>query len=174
MGDVEIIELPPEQWRRYREIRLESLREEQQAFGSSYADMEQRPETYWQERLADATHGEKSWLFFAQRGEQLIGMIGAFFDEVQEAAHIVSVYVTKKERGKGVGKVLMERILAEIGKNEGIHKAFLGVNQEQTAAVEMYRHFGFMVTSEVEEVQGDGKKHRGYLMEKRLQQPGNS
>ncbi len=168
MGEVEIIELPPEEWQRYREIRLEALREEPQAFGSSFAEMELKPDTFWQERLADALLGGKSWLWFAQQGERLIGMIGAFFDEAQQAAHIVSVYVTKEERGKGVGKALMERILAEIGKNEGIHKAFLGVNQEQTAAVEMYRQFGFTVTSEVEEVQGDGKKHRGYLMEKSL------
>ncbi len=169
MNAVEIIKLLPEQWQRYREIRLESLREEPQAFGSTYADMEQRPAAYWQGRLVDAMQGEKSWLFFAQEGEQLVGMIGAFCDEAQEIATIVSVYVSKPGRGKGVGKALMERIISEIGAKQGIRKAVLGVNQEQTAAVDLYRRAGFTVTGEREEVQGDGKRHRGYMMERLLQ-----
>ncbi len=168
MREVRIIKLPPEQWPRYREIRLESLREEPQAFGSTYADMEERPDAFWQGRLSDAMLGEKSWLLFAQDGERLVGMIGAFCNETQETAIIVSVYVSKAERGKGIGKVLMEGILSEIGKKEGICKAALGVNREQTAAVELYRRFGFVVTGEREETQEDGKKRRGYIMEKQL------
>jgi GNAT superfamily N-acetyltransferase len=168
MGEVKIIKLLPEQWMRYREIRLESLREEPQAYGSSFADMELRPAEFWQGRLADVAQAEKSWLLFAQRGRRLIGMIGAFYEETQATAVIISVYVSKAERGKGVGKVLMEGILFEIGKVQGIRKAALGVNQEQVEAVELYRRFGFGVIGEKEEVQGDGKKHRGYLMEQRL------
>jgi ribosomal protein S18 acetylase RimI-like enzyme len=167
MSEVEMVKLPPEQWQRYREIRLEALREEPQAFGSSYAEMEQRSDTYWQERLADAAQGETSRLLFAQEGERLIGMIGAFYDETQENAHIISVYVSKAARGKGVGKALMASILSELGKKAGMRNVVLGVNQEQTAAVALYRQFGFEVASELEEVQGDGKEHRGYVMEKR-------
>ncbi len=168
MSNVQIVRLMPEEWRRYRKIRLESLREEPQAFGSSYADMAEKPDTYWQGRLAEAMQGEKSWLLFAQEGEHLIGMIGAFCNEAQEVAAIVSVYVSKESRGKGIGNNLMEGILFEIGKKKSIRKAVLGVNQEQRAAVELYRRFGFSVTGEREEVQGDGKSHRGYMMEKEL------
>ncbi len=168
MSEIEIITLPPEEWQRYREIRLESLREEPQAFGSTYEDMEQKPDAYWQERLSAAILGEKSWLLFAREGERLVGMIGAFTDEPQETATIVSVYVSNGARGKGVGKALMEGILIEINQKESIRKAVLGVNQEQTAAVELYRRSGFVVSGEREEVQGDGKKHCGYWMEKPL------
>ncbi len=168
MSNVQIVRLMPEEWRRYREIRLESLREEPQAFGSSSAVMAEKPETYWQGRLAEAMQGEKSWLLFAQEGEHVIGMIGAFCDEAQVFATIVSVYVSKEARGKGTGKILMEGILSEIGKKESIRKVILGVNQKQKAAVELYRRFGFSVTGEREEVQGDGKSHRGYVMEKEL------
>jgi ribosomal protein S18 acetylase RimI-like enzyme len=170
MSNVEIIKLLPEQWWRYREIRLEALREEPQAFGSTYAEMARRPAAFWQGRLEDAGQGKNSALLFAQAGERLIGMIGAFYDETQETAEIVSVYVSKMERGKGVGKALMEGILCEIGNKAELRKAVLGVNQEQTAAVELYRRFGFEVTGEKEELQGDGQKHRGYLMERRNSQ----
>ena len=168
MRDIKIIELSPEQWQRYREIRLEALREEPQAFGSAYTDMEQKSPEYWQGRLAEAAQGEKSWLLFAQEGERLIGMIGAFYDETQETARIIAVYVSKAERGVGVGKALMEGILFKISKKIGIRKIALGVNQEQTAAVKLYQRFGFVVTDEKEEMQGDGKKHLGYMMEKKL------
>jgi predicted GNAT family acetyltransferase len=120
MSDFKIIQLLPEQWRCYREIRLESLREEPQAFGSAYADMAQRPPAYWQGRLVDAARGEVSWLLFAQEGGRLVGMIGAFYDEIQETANIVSVYVSIGARGKGAGETLMEAILSEIGKKKGI------------------------------------------------------
>ncbi len=169
MSDFEIIQLRPEQWQRYREIRLESLQEEPQAFGSTYADMAQRPPDYWQGRLADAERGENSRLLFAQAGERLVGMIGAFYDQERQAAIIVSVYASKAARGKGVGKALMDGILAEIGKKGGIRRAALGVNQEQTAAVRLYRRFGFQISGEKEEMQGDGQKRRGYIMEKWLE-----
>jgi GNAT superfamily N-acetyltransferase len=165
---IQIIQLSPQEWQRYREIRLEALRAEPQAFGSTYADSEQRPAAYWQERLADAQRGVDSWLLFAQEGEHLVGMIGAFYDERREAAIIVSVYVSQAARGKGVGKALMEAILAEVGKRKDIRKAALGVVREQAAAVALYRRFGFEVTEEHEEAQGDGKMHRGYWMEKRM------
>ena len=168
MNDIKIVRLSSKQWRRYREIRLESLREEPQAFGSSLMDTEKKPPAYWQGRLAEAARGENSVLLFAQDGERLIGMIGVFYDETQETAQIISVYVNKAERGKGVGNLLMQAILSEIGRKKGIRKAVLGVNQEQTAAVRLYLRFGFEVTGQREEVQGDGRKHCGYWMEKQL------
>ncbi len=164
----EIIQISPDQWERYREIRLESLREEPQAFGSSYAEMAQRPPEYWQGRLADSAQGEKSLLLFAQEGERLVGMIGAFFGEAPDAAEIVSVYASKAVRGMGVGKALMEGVLAEIGKKEGIRKAVLGVNREQLAAVGLYLRYGFKIVEEKEEVREDGEVRRGYWMEKQM------
>ncbi len=168
MSEYKIIKLQPDDWQRYREIRLECLREEPQAFGSSYADMVQKPAEFWQGRLADAAQAEKSWLLFAQEGEQLIGIIGAFYEEESQAAHIISVYVRKSSRGRGLGKALMEGILSEVKKKQGIHTATLGVNQEQAAAVALYRGFGFQVTEELEEIQGDGRMHPGFLMQKEL------
>ncbi len=168
MSEIQIIQLPPDQWERFREIRLEALLEEPQAFGSSYAGMEQRPPEYWQGRLTDSAEGEKSLLLFAREGERLVGMIGAFYGEASDAAEIVSVYTSKAVRGRGVGKALMEGILAEIEKKKGIRKAVLGVNREQVAAVELYRRFGFVTVEEKEEVREDGEVRYGYWMEKQL------
>jgi ribosomal protein S18 acetylase RimI-like enzyme len=168
LGDLKIIRLPPEQWQRYREIRLEALRREPQAFGTTSAEAEGQPPEYWQGRLSAAQGEEDSWLYFAQDGEQLIGMIGAFYDPELEAAEIVSVYVSQAARGQGAGKALMEAILSAVKKKEGLQKAILGVNREQAAAVRLYRDFGFTIVKEKEGMQGDGNIYIGYLMEKEL------
>jgi ribosomal protein S18 acetylase RimI-like enzyme len=168
MSQVEIITLPADQWQRYREIRLEALREEPQAFSSSHADVEQRPPDFWQGRLAEAARRETSWLLFAQAGGRLVGMIGAFVDQEPGTAQIISVYVCHAARGKGVGKALMEAILAEVRKMEGIRKAALDVNRRQTAALALYRRMGFEVVGEKESKTGDGQMALEYVMEKRL------
>lgn len=168
MSELQIVRLHPEQWMRYREIRLEALSQEPQAFGTTYENMLQEPPEFWRDRLMEAARAEKSWLLFAQAGDRLIGIIGAVYDETIATADVISVFVQKAERGKGVGKALMAEILSEIGKIKGIRKAALGVNQEQQAAVRLYRSFGFEVVEEVDEVQGDGLNHPGYRMEKQL------
>jgi ribosomal protein S18 acetylase RimI-like enzyme len=42
------------------------------------------------------------------------------------------------------------------------------VNASQSAAVGLYRRFGFEVVREVNAVLGDGKTHREYVMERSL------
>src|SRR5947209_7654165 len=110
MNHLEIIKLQPEDWQAYKSLRLEALRNEPQAFGSSYQENLQKPDVYWQGRLADAAEGKKSWLLFAKEKDRLIGMIGAFITDEKDAAEIISVYVTKEKRGKGVSKALMTEI----------------------------------------------------------------
>ncbi len=166
-----IIKLPPDKWESYRTLRLEALREEPQAFCSSYKDMEQMPPEYWQGRLAEAARGINSWLLFAVDGEQLVGMIGASYEKPGLSTQIISLYVTKGSRRKGVGRALIKAILSEIEKSQNIHKVSLEVSQDQIAAIRLYRQLGFQVISSTEEQQGDGQIFVGYRMEKWLKQP---
>jgi ribosomal protein S18 acetylase RimI-like enzyme len=168
MEKVQIVILPPEKWQAFKQIRLESVVMEPQAFGSSYLNVAQRPDSHWQERLIEAQAGEKSWLLFAQEGEQTIGMIGACCVDVNGAVEIISVYVKKEKRGHGVAAALLATILEELGKKAAIRKAELTVNAHQTAAVALYRHFGFRIVREKTGVLGDGNTYSGYLMEKEL------
>ncbi len=171
MGNFEIIKLPLEKWQSYRNLRLEALTEEPQAFCSSYVDMARLPPEYWQGRLADAARGKNSWLMFAQDGEQLVGMIGAFYDKQDRCAQIVSLYVSKGARLRGVGEALLMNLLSEIGDKKAIRKIRLGVNQEQVAAIRLYHRFGFHVIGDQEEMHGDRQINHGFIMEKQVSQP---
>jgi ribosomal protein S18 acetylase RimI-like enzyme len=172
MSDILIVRLKPEKWQLYKQLRLESLLNDPQAFGPTYASTLQNPDSFWQGRLQDAQVGERSWLLFAREGDRLVGMIGAFREAGGEAggetAHIVSVYVSPDRRGQGIGRALMEAILAEVSQQAGIRKAVLGVTQTQAAAVALYKRFGFQVVGEKSGVMSDGLTHAGYMMEKPL------
>ena len=168
MANVQVVTLAPEEWHLYKQIRLEMLLIDPQAFGSSYADVLQRPDSHWQNRLIEARAGEKSWLLFAKEEEHLTGMIGAYRAEESQVVDIISVFVRKEKRKLGVGSALMTAILAEVSKSGAFRKAVLGVNADQTAAVALYQRFGFKIIGEKTGVQGDGNTYTGYIMEKEL------
>ena len=89
---VAVIHLSPEEWRAYKELRLEALQTEPQAFGASYADSLRKPDSYWQMRLREAAVEQGSWLLFAREQSRLIGMIGAWVNDDPQTANIISVY----------------------------------------------------------------------------------
>ena len=78
---IEIVKLTVNDWQEYKKIRLDALQNAPQAFGSSYADNREKPDSYWQSRLEDAANGNGSWLLFAKENQQLVGIIGAFIEE---------------------------------------------------------------------------------------------
>ena len=168
MAAIQIGTLAPEEWQLYKQIRLESLLTEPQAFAVSFADALQRPDSYWQERLIEAQAGVKSWLLFAKENGQIIGMIGAYTAQESDVVEIISVYVTKEKRAHGVASALMAAILEEVSKGNAFRKAELIVNKGQTAAVALYGHFGFQIMGEITGVMGDGISCPGYIMQKEL------
>lgn len=173
LQQIDIVQLPVEAWRDYRQIRLEALHDAPQAFGSIYQEQLVKPDDYWQSRLEDAAKGENSWLLFARSGDQLIGIIGAFRanSEAEPArgpeATIVSVYVTPAARGRGVSSLLMQGIL-DVLKEHGFHRVQLGVNIEQAAALGLYQRFGFTIFETEDHLMGDGAIHTEALMAKTL------
>lgn len=173
MENLHIVKLKIEDWQAYKDIRLEALKTEPQAFGASYEGNAQKPDEYWRGRLEDAARGEKSWLLFAKANDRLIGMIGAFAEDVGDSvephsAEIISVYVTPAERGKGAAKALMTAILQELSQKKTIRTVVLAVNVHQIPAIQLYKCFGFQITGKRNEQSGDGAYHQGYLMERTL------
>lgn len=168
MTACEIVRLSPDEWLLYKQIRLEALKLEQQAFGSRYEDNLQHPDTFWRGRLEQAQAGTGNLLLFARKDDRLVGLIGTYADEEPGVVNVISVYVAAEARGQGIGAALMEAILAEVEKNGTFRKARLMVNADQAAAFNLYRRCGFEVVGEETNVLGDGLSHREYVMEKEL------
>lgn len=164
---IKVIKLPVERWEEYRNLRLRALKEDPQAFGASYEDNLNNPPSEWQRRLINAIEGKTNWLFFAEENGKLTGMIGAYIEkDVTDVATVIAVFVPKEERGKGVGSVLMETLLAELKKNPVLKKARLMVNKNQTEAVGLYKKFGFEEVGKENFKMGNGELATEIVMER--------
>ncbi len=164
---MEILSLPVASWRQYRDLRLRALKEDPEAFTSSYATAIDQPQEHWQGRLNEAREGKRGWLLFAQEGDRLCGMIGAYVDEgAPETAIIVSVYVPSEERARGVGEQLVRQMLEVLATTGRFKKARLGVNATQEAAVRLYLRCGFSEVGREPATTGDGRSVEQIEMER--------
>ena len=130
--------LPEEEWEKYKEIRLEALKTDPIAFGSSYEEEINRPESHWRNRTVGAV--------FAFFGDKIVGLMSYKDEDRLKTKHksgIYSVYVKPEYRGKKVGKKLLEETLRLIKENKEIIKVNITVNPLQTPAVKLYESFGF-------------------------------
>ncbi len=159
-----ISRLPPGRWRDYRRLRLEALRNEPLAFGSSYGEERCLGEKEWKKRISDT--------FFAVHEGEPVGMIVCSFNgsvKFRHVAEIFSFYVTPAHRGEGVGAALFDHALQTIQRHRRIVKVRLYVNREQRAAVQLYRRAGFVTTGTLErEMKVGGRFYTMLMMEKAL------
>jgi L-amino acid N-acyltransferase YncA len=144
MAAATIRQLRPDDARSWVDLRLRALREEPQAFISSYAEYQERPNLVTQieerfRRLDQATFG-------AFVGGQLLGM-ATFVDEGRtKQAHIgelVGMYVSPEARGRGIGRSLVQAVLAA-ARGAGKTQVELAVADTQAAAKGLYAACGFV------------------------------
>lgn len=162
---IDIIQLSATKWQQYKSLRLRALKEDPQAFGSSYKKELQYSDKKWQSRL---TGGDL--IIFANLDQQLVGMAGAYqtdADQKSQSSTIFGVFVVSEARGKGVSRKIMKALLRLL-KDRGVAQVNLTVNKDQLAAIGLYRKLGFQVIREKKVVLGDGLEHAEIVMTKRL------
>lgn len=129
----------------YRALRLEGLTRHPEAFGASYSDDASRTLAEWRERLAEWRERlTESSIFGAFRAESLVGTAGLFRESAEKTRHkavLVGVYVQDEARGDGLGRALVEAVIAEArGKAEQL-LATVGADNE--GARRLYEALGF-------------------------------
>ncbi|MDW3196548.1 MAG: GNAT family N-acetyltransferase [Cytophagales bacterium] len=135
---IEIQELPQSRWKACRDLRLEALREEPLAFGSSYEEEKNISDAEWQTRIKNA--------LFALENDKLIGMVVLIQQTNIKSRHVANVfglYVQSSHREKGIGKLLMSAAIEKLTAIGTIRKIKLAVNAELTATINLYEQFGF-------------------------------
>jgi|SRR6185369_2891630 len=171
-GEIPNVEIRPfkiEDWQMVRDLRLEALQGDPQAFGSSYEREAARSEEEWLAKYSRATGENPSDLFaIAVENEKAVGMAGAYRKE-DGTYTIVSVYISPDFRGKGLSSRILEGILRQIDARPDARVLELKVNTEQESAVRLYKRFGFEITETLKDQEmGDGEKHDEYLMRKEI------
>lgn len=91
-------------------------------------------------------HGPNEPVIVAEGGGRVVGWASLSrwstrmcYDTVKE----LSIYVRREWRGKGVGEVILARLLKQ-GQGVGLHKAILFCFPENAAGVKLYRKLGFV------------------------------
>jgi GNAT superfamily N-acetyltransferase len=147
-----IVKLPPERWREYKDLRLEALRTDPDAFGATYESNLRRPDEWWIGHLEVAQQDPNRNVLFAEERQRLIGLAGAYPEEEPGCVDVTSMFVTPSERGKGIGRALLHAVVSEIEASE----IRLCVNAAFPAAVRLYESYGFVTISETLVTRSDG------------------
>lgn len=138
--DVQIVTLSPEQYERYKQLRITAIKDMSEAFGSTQQEESQTSSSIWKERLAN--------MLFAQKNGQIIGMIGAVIDsriKLKHRAHLVSFYILPEHRKKGVGTLLLNTLLERLYK-KNIFFITLNVTTSLAESISFYIKYGFTIT----------------------------
>ena len=136
--------LDADDWRMWRSVRLEALRESPKSFGGSHAEEADLDESYWRGLFSPSTA-----LFQAQIDTDAVGLavgIASRPDDVDpEAAHLGSMWVAPAARGMGVADLLVTAVVGW-ARETGHPRVVLWVFDDSPRAAAFYRRAGFNET----------------------------
>ena len=94
--------LDEDEWGRFRSIRLASLQDAAEAFGTRYEDMVLMPEPGWREQL------RRLPTFVASLDERDVGVVRAVeHADLDDVVYLISMWVHPEYRRRGVGSRLI-------------------------------------------------------------------
>lgn len=154
-NQVKIVQLKPDDWKILRDLKISSQIQEPIAFEDFEEGMqryESRTEAEWRRELDEDLSGKVT--VFAVDAESYVGMVTAKLDRDGEGAQIQHMYVDASRRGKGIGRSLLTRLIAEI-QARNIYNARLTVLETQIPAKNLYESIGFRPTVTVNAWRGE-------------------
>jgi ribosomal protein S18 acetylase RimI-like enzyme len=128
----------------FQALRLNALTESSAAFGSSFDEEKDVPQSVIEARL---TPEIDRGIFGAFDEGELIGMVALARKSMQKLSHkgfIWGMYVTPNFRGKGVGRALLVEALTLARSVAGLRQVNLCVNAKSNAAIKLYESVGFV------------------------------
>lgn len=148
-GAITIRRVRPDEWRRWRDVRLRMLRDDAAFFSTRYEDAVRDPDATWQRWVADAEAGVTKVLLCAEAedGSGWLGVVGGFVRVDPTQAQLISMWVAPGARGRGVAQALI-RALADWAASRGCSDVYLFVQEANTNAQALYRRMGFTATGD--------------------------
>lgn len=130
--------------RNYLTIRLKALKNNPEAFGSSYEEEKARPVEMYANRLSS----EESITYGAFLHNQLVGtvtLVREKYVKFRHRANIVGMYVDPENRGSGIGRLLLIEAIKQAQAIEEIEQLNLSVVTTNEPAKNLYTSLGFKV-----------------------------
>ena len=143
MTQLSVRRFTPAEWPIYKALRLQSLEDSPNAFGSTLELELERTDATWAERLQNAAFSGHDCALLAEVEGAPSGLIWAKFDANDPGTvNIFQMWVAPRIRGRGVGEALL-RAAIHWAKQYGARFAKLGATCGDTPAVRLYQRVGF-------------------------------
>jgi len=130
----------------YQKVRLSALKNNPEAFGSTYEREVKFSLATVKERIAPSTNHFVLGAF--DDACSLIGIV-TFMREIgikmRHKGNVFGMYVAPENRGQGVSKLLMAELIKEAKNCDGLEQLNLAVVSENVAAKQLYNSLGFKV-----------------------------
>jgi RimJ/RimL family protein N-acetyltransferase len=132
----------------YFQLRLRGLMAHPDSFGQSYEEALAKGASQHEAMLKDSRAAEGDFLLgaYASAGTTLIGVVGLIrnpSDKQRHKAAVIGMYVAPEAAGRGVGRALLNELLARASRVEGLRQIQLLVGSRNEAARKLYESLGF-------------------------------
>lgn len=135
--------LEPHEWPKYRDVRLRSLADSPDAFGSTLAAEQDRTPEAWAARLSAAAVSGQDYPLIAELAGAVVGLLWAKVDATNSSVvNVFQVWVAPASRGRGVAATLL-RAAVQWARSKNARVVQLGVTCGDTSAVRLYVREGF-------------------------------
>ncbi|MEU7140809.1 GNAT family N-acetyltransferase [Nocardia sp. NPDC046473] len=139
LSTIDIRLLTADEWEVFRRIRLRTLTDSPQFFGSTLAEAQARTEADWRVAL-----GNRAQFVASAEGAEL-GTVAGMPDPERGGVHLISMWVAPEARGTGVADLLVRTVLDWAGA--GGHTAvWLEFAEGNAVAERLYLRNGFVRT----------------------------
>ena len=144
MVHFQITKLVEKDWKTYRALRLESLKDSPDSFGSTLERETEFTEKDWKSRLMPSKDPVHVLPLVALSNGKPVGLAsGAVHAREATTAHIYQMWVLKSHRGLGIGRSLLNRIKAWASELQ-LESLSLAVTISNTEAISIYQSAGFV------------------------------
>ena len=135
------------EWERLRDLRLRSLGDAPDAFGSTLDFERRHGQAAWIGWI-EGWEGARNALFVAERGPEWIGMAVGSRAGDEPDAHLYGMWVDPAWRARGIGARLVDRG-PRMGSARGVQRSvILSVTETNAGAAAFYERLGFVDTGD--------------------------
>ena len=154
MPSTRVTRISANQWPILKDVRLRALKEAPYAFGTTFAEGQERTDAYWREMAKDhATRPDQAY-FMAYANENACGMAGCYHTE-GDTAVLTSMWVAPEVRGQKIGEQIIQAV-TQWAQEAGATILDASVS-ENNPAQKFYQKLGFEETGETEPLRSNPK-----------------
>jgi ribosomal protein S18 acetylase RimI-like enzyme len=137
----------PDESELLRRVRLGALADAPSAFESALPDERALPAEVWERRAAAGAAGDTAVTFVAEDNDgDCVGLVTGLWDgDPDHDAHVVSMWVDRRVRGRGLGRRLLDAAV-DWAATRGARQVELWVTEGNEPAWTLYEKAGFAPT----------------------------